>query len=391
MTTLVDVVNFNADASCLSSPVWLSCLSGGSGSDFYRWLNLYVTYSKKVTLGLTGATIADLAHFNPESLTLIRANPEIFEIIVRPFSHDIALIRTPDGFLRNVEMGIKTIVREFSTYTPYYLPPEFMLTNEQLGILEAAGIRGTFVNAARFKGEMGGRLPIDPYLIQGLLNTQMTCIPFGAGLTQTYLNALHFWESSSWNNAVVTHRMTPVFSWRDGESPFFLPDGIAREGHWLENESADIRRGFLRDHQPVNEGELRRGLLVGEYRHYPIHSFTAWMREFKMLGFINRLMTIEGRLDTLTDRQLGIWLQATNSDILSAIEKESPVISLKPTPESEAVNHVLWRSERGVEGELFLLLIENLDQNRLRVILDTDMSPVVQKLRGRLSYLGSVQ
>lgn len=390
MTTLVDVVNFNADASCLSSAVWLRSLAGGSGSDFYRWLNLYVSTSKKVTLGLTGATISDLAHFNPESLTLIRANPEIFEMIVRPFSHDIALIRTPGGFLRNLDMGIKTIVREFSTYTPYYLPPEFMLTNEQLGILDAAGIRGTFVNAARFKGEMGRRLPTSPYLIQGLLNTQMNCIPFGSGLTQTYLNALHFWDSSSWNNAVLTHCMTPVFSWRDGESPFFLPDGITREANWLESESSEIHRGFLRDHQPVNDGELRRGMAVGEYGYYPIHSFTAWMREFKMLGFINRLMTIEGHLDTLTDRQLGIWLQATNSDILSAIEKESPVISLKPTPRSEAIDHVLWRSERGVEGELFLLLIENLDQNRFRVVLDTDMSPVVQKLRGRLAYLGSV-
>ena len=46
MSVLVDVVNFNADASCLDSARWLQALTGGAESEFCRWLNLYVRLGK---------------------------------------------------------------------------------------------------------------------------------------------------------------------------------------------------------------------------------------------------------------------------------------------------------------------------------------------------------
>lgn len=48
---LVDVVNFNADASCLSSKQWMEDLKGGKRSKFYQWLLLYVNKKKKYHLG----------------------------------------------------------------------------------------------------------------------------------------------------------------------------------------------------------------------------------------------------------------------------------------------------------------------------------------------------
>src|SRR5438128_288794 len=144
MPKLVDIVNLNSDASCLSSKWWLKILSGGKSSYFCKWLTLYVDSGKKVSLGITGAAIADISTFNPEAIVLINKHRDIFEIILRPFAHDVALLRSTKGFQINLEAGIKTIKNTFSTYTNFYLPPEFMLTNEQVAILSDYKIDGTF-------------------------------------------------------------------------------------------------------------------------------------------------------------------------------------------------------------------------------------------------------
>ena len=53
MKELVDIVNFNGDASCLSSTNWLLHLQGKKYSNLCRWLLCYVKYEKKIVLGLT--------------------------------------------------------------------------------------------------------------------------------------------------------------------------------------------------------------------------------------------------------------------------------------------------------------------------------------------------
>ena len=50
MNNLIDVVNFNADASCLPSDKWIDILKGGKESHFYKWLELYVSLKKKINL-----------------------------------------------------------------------------------------------------------------------------------------------------------------------------------------------------------------------------------------------------------------------------------------------------------------------------------------------------
>src|SRR6266516_272399 len=129
MKRMVDVVNFNADASCLSSSSWLAMLQNGDGSLMVQWLRLYVKYGKKVTLGFPGSTVADIVIHNPEAINLINSHPDIFEIVLRPFAHDIALLRLGKGFAVNFESGCRVIMNEFCQVTPWFLPPEFMLTN----------------------------------------------------------------------------------------------------------------------------------------------------------------------------------------------------------------------------------------------------------------------
>lgn len=389
MNYLVDIVNFNADASCLHSSVWLESISGGCHSNLYKWLDLYVRLNKKITLGLTGATISDMSVHNPETIELINKNPNIFEIILRPFSHDISLLRTREGFIKNFETGKKVIIKEFSNVTHFFLPPEFMLTNEQVQILYDLNIEGTFINSLRFKKEIKNRLPDFPYIVQGLYGTQLKSIPFIGELTEGYLNSLHTCDPAIWNKLIYSFEKSQLFSWRDGESCFLLPDGINREKIWLSGDVS--QRTFIKD--ILNHIEFTPNIKLKDffYHYYPIHSFTSWIKEFRMLGFIKRIQNIEYNVNSLSKDQFIIWLQVINSDILSSVEKDSPVIKLKNTTSEEHFqDYIIWRSERGVEGEEYLSLLEQLHNNsKINEYLLTGMRPHIKKLRGRINYLKS--
>lgn len=381
MTTLVDVVNFNADASCLSVQAWLAAMQGGDNSAVCSWLRLYVDSNKKVTLGLVGSAVADLAELNPQALALINANPEVFEMLLRPFSHDVALLRLPRGFDVNISYGEQVIRGEFARVTPFFLPPEFMLTNEQVGLLADRGVRGTFMNAARFKAEVANQTPAVPYMVQGLLGQQLLCVPVHGPLTQAYLDGLHMWGAAQWNQVLSGTATGTVCAWRDGESAFLLPDGLARERHWLTEESGTVVRTTVADVTQQHAAVGGTG--------YPVHSSTAWLREFRMLGFLQRIRAVEEQLDRLDDERLVLWLHTINSDVLSAVEKDSPVVTLRTSRNApELAQHTIHRSNRGFEGEEYLGLLEGLEASeRARVFLQTSTAPHMVKLRTRMAYL----
>lgn len=358
MKTLVDIVNFNADASCLDSDAWLLAVRGGAESPFCRWLRLYVDRRKKVVLGLTGATIADLVALDPEAIAIINAHPHVFEAVVRPFSHDISLLRTRLGFLRNLELGHGIAARELRRLNRFYLPPEFMLTNEQVSLLEERGISGVAVNAARLTAELQQRVPDVPYRVRGLGGTHLDCLPVDGALTLGYLDALHAHDAAPWRDALRERPGPCLVSWRDGESCFLLPDGLERERCWLEGEDS-VERAHLEE-APLTYVDSDQ-LPERAYRSYPVHSFTAWMKEFRMLGYIGRLQRLEEDLSDFDADQLALWLQAINSDVLSAVEKRSPRVALKRAPgDAEAEPFTIFRSERAVEGEECLVTLEAL-------------------------------
>jgi hypothetical protein len=358
MTTLVDLVNFNADASCLSASAWLQALEGSEQSALCRWLRIYVELRKKVVLGFTGATVADMRAFNPEAIDLVNAHPEIFESIARPFSHDISLLRSRDGFLTNLDLGWRYLKRELKRVHPLYLPPEFMLTNEQVALLAERGFPEVTVNAARFSAELQQRIPIEPYVLKGIGGAQLRCLPVRGPLTQAYLDSLHEHDASAWAAALRHNGVPLVAAWRDGESPFLIPDGVERERSWLATEPR-IERGHLSD--LTVEYRAPEQLPTEAYHSYPVHSFTAWMKEFRMLGYVSRLQRMEDRVGELDDVELALWLCAINSDVLSAVEKSSPTVTLRRDAKSdEHFQFVIYRSERGFEGEEYLVLLETL-------------------------------
>jgi hypothetical protein len=393
MTRLVDVVNFNADASCLAAGEWLAILSGGGQSRLCSWLNIYVALRRPVVLGFVGGAIADIATFNPEAIALINANPEVIELVLRPFSHDIGLLRTTGGFNLNLKLGRAVAHREFSQVTEFFLPPEFMLTNSQVKNLADSGIAGVFLNAMRFKEETRHRIPNVPFLLEGVLDSCISCIPFHGALTKDYLDALHAFDAKSWNAAVLSSRETPIFTWRDGESCFLIPDGLERERAWLQGESPDIQRETLRAALAGLTFKSHDHLSFASPPSYPVHSFSAWFKEFRMLGFLRRLERIEDRLDSLPNDLLVIWLQAINSDVLSAVEKDSPVISLTPQTGNGADQSLftIWRSERGFEGEDYLALLDAaLDEPGCIKSVSESSKPHMRKLGARIDYVRKI-
>ena len=387
MTDVVDVVNFNADASCLPAGSWLEMLAGGADSPLCRWLRLYAERERPVVLGFIGGAVADMATLNPEAIATVNAHPKVFEVLLRPFAHDIALLRSTAGFAANVALGERTLRREFRRVVDYFLPPEFMLSSAQVKQLQDAGVGGLFINAARFKDELQGRIPESPYVLEGVLGSRLRCIPFAGALTDAYLRSIHFYDATPWNAAVAA-RGAAAFSWRDGESCFLVPDGIAREAAWLDGEASTVRRRHL--------GDASRSLAFAEpdaranaFRTYPPHSFSAWFKENRMLGFLGRVQQFEARLGEMSVDARVLWLQAINSDILSAVEKDSPTVRLADRPgDTTGRAFTIWRSERGFEGEDFLARLEALvERGEAGFMDDAFRRPHIRKLKARVDYV----
>ena len=358
---VVDVVNFNADASCLECDHWFKSLAGGEQSVFFSWLSLYVKLQKKVVLGIPGATLADIAKLNPESIAIIKSNPNIFDLILRPFSHDNALLRTRFGFEKNLEYGMKTLKKLFGFVPSYFLPPEFMLNSEQVYVLQQNGIKGTFVNPARFSAEAKSRIPTTSYVIRGVFGSEMNCHSFTGKLTKAFLEGIHFYNAKAWNNAVNEAEGEVVFNWRDGESAFLIPDTVEREKAWLLGENKDVNRVHLNDLETNFIQNIN--LNPTQYKGYPFHSFAPWLKEMRMIGFTSKVAKIEEILEGLSEDKIFHWLQVINSDILSSVEKDSPKIKLQNSiSELDVFDFRIWRTERAFEGEDYLTLLKQSEK-----------------------------
>ena len=374
--TVVDIVNFNADASCLSSSIWLDALQGGTTSKICHWLELFVRNNKKVSLGFTGSTLADIKKFNPDAINIINEKKDIFEIILRPWSHDISLYRTDSLFIYNVELGIRTIKSEFDSVSNYYLAPEFMMTSRQIELISKMGIEAIFINPDRYQNDIKRRIIPTPHIVCGTSESTIKCIVIHGRTTQKYLSSCQLNDPNIWAKFIQDFPDDLIFSWRDGESFLLIPDGLSREESLLQGESENINRKRLQSVEIKYEDSSLYDRSY--YKSYPIHSFTAWIKEMKMMWYVDRIRKIENNFSKLSDLQITLLLQLINSDILASVEKISPKIKLKIKGVIE--DFIIYRSERGFEGEDYLQLID--DPN-----FRNDSAPHIKKLIARHEYL----
>ena len=377
--TVVDIVNFNADASCLSSSIWLDALQGGTNSKICQWLELFVRNNKKVSLGFTGSTLADIKIFNPDAINIINEKKDIFEIILRPWSHDISLYRTDSLFIYNVELGIRTIKSEFESVSNYYLAPEFMITSRQVELISKMAIEAIFINPDRYQNDIKRRIIPTPHIVYGTSESSIKCIAIHGRTTQKYLSSCQLNDPKIWDKFIQDFPDDLIFSWRDGESFLLIPDGLSREEYLLQGESDNINRKKLQSLEINYEDSSLYDRSY--YKSYPIHSFTAWIKEMKMMWYVDRIRKIENNFSKLSDLQITLLLQLINSDILASVEKISPKIKLKIKGVIE--DFIIYRSERGFEGEDYLQLID--DPN-----FRNDSAPHIKKLVARHEYLMSM-
>ena len=334
--------------------------------------------------------MADMAVLNPEAIQTINENPDIFEIVIRPFSHDIALTRTLDGFIHNLELGKKVIRHEFKKVIDWYLPPEFMLTGRQIKVLMDAGIQGVFINPGRFAKDVSSRLPKTPYMVKGVAGSQLPCIPFADGLTSRYLESIQRLSPELWVMDARYDGSGAAYLWRDGESCFLLPDSVSREEGWLRC-SGGSQRVLLSG--SLKEETFRVPSDSDAYRSYPVHSFAAWMKEMSMLGFLQAVSQHEACLPRFGFLERVLWLMIINSDILSAVEKKSPVVRITRFDHGglgEEFDLKLARSERGFEGEDYLHMLGALDLNATLNYIENSDEPHVLKLRNRMKYIAAL-
>ena len=376
---VVDIVNFNADASCLSSSIWLDALQGGTNSKICQWLELFVRNNKKVSLGFTGSTLADIKKFNPDAINIINEKKDIFEIILRPWSHDISLYRTDSLFIYNVELGIRTIKSEFESVSNYYLAPEFMITSRQVELISKMAIEAIFINPDRYQNDIKRRIIPTPHIVYGTSESTIKCIAIHGKTTQKYLSSCQLNDPNIWDKFIQDFPDDLIFSWRDGESFLLIPDGLSREESLLQGESENINRKKLQSLEINYEDSSLYDRSY--YKSYPIHSFTAWIKEMKMMWYVDRIRKIENNFSKLSDLQITLLLQLINSDILASVEKISPKIKLKIKGVIE--DFIIYRSERGFEGEDYLQLID--DPN-----FRNDSAPHIKKLVARHEYLMSM-
>ena len=374
--TVVDIVNFNADASCLSSSIWLDALQGGTNSKICQWLALFVRNDKKVNLGFTGSTLADIKIFNPDAINIINEKKDIFEIILRPWSHDISLYRTDSLFIYNVELGIRTIKSEFESVSNYYLAPEFMITSRQVELISKMGIEAIFINPDRYQNDIKRRIIPTPHIVYGTSESTIKCIAIHGRTTQKYLSSCQLSDPKIWDKFIQDFPDDLIFSWRDGESFLLIPDGLSREESLLQGESENINRKKLQSLEINYEDSSLYDRSY--YKSFPIHSFTAWIKEMKMMWYVDRIRKIENNFSKLSDLQITLLLQLINSDILASVEKISPKIKLKIKGVME--DFIIYRSERGFEGEDYLQLID--DPN-----FRNESAPHIKKLIARHEYL----
>lgn len=355
----VDVVNLNADASCLPLERWWSCLEGGKDSTLFQWLDLYPSLNRKVSLGATGAALADIASGNPEAIDLIRGNPQIFEIVGRPYAHDIATTRSPRGFEFNLQVGIKVIEQTLNVRPEWYLPPEFMVTPQQINVIGKHGYKGIFILPDRFSERDRRRTPSKPFAVKGTAKSSLACVPCKWSLTKLYLAAIQKLDSGSFYEAVCDNGGAVPIIWRDGESPFLLPDSVQREKHWLLGQPDDLERVFL--------SELKIEVNDTETHYYPLHSFQNWMEDLKLLGYLNYVQDLESELENLSLWKKSVWFELINSDILSSIEKSDPVIDLVATDSALKSEFVITRSKRYFEAQELVHLLEGSADSPLPV------------------------
>jgi hypothetical protein len=376
---LVDIVNLNADASCLSTKRWLKALKGGIRSELYGILSLYIKADIKITLGIVGSTVAEIEALNPECIALINQHPQNFQILIRPFIHSLSILWSNETFSYNYQLGKRYIESQFKNSINWHLPPEFAMRNSHIYELKKLKCEGTFIHPKRVKKGMKSTLPSGVFTLKSIQNTKIQCINFTENFDTYYLDQIQVFRSS------ISFKEDTIYGWRDGESPLFLPKSIQREEIFIENSKKDFNRVFLSE--ALDQDNIQDKPTI---HSYPQNSLTPWLGNFRLFWFNTEIKNIEKKFKQISKKKQIIFLNLLNSDILSSTEKNDVTVALKHLDNSSTSSYTIKRKERNLDAEEILFIVNNFSEHQIEEYIENATSKFFIKIRARYKAALSV-
>ena len=201
-----------------------------------------------------------------------------------------------------------------------------MITSRQIELISKMGIEAIFINPDRYQNDIKRRIIPTPHIVYGTSESTIKCIAIHGRTTQKYLSSCQLNDPNIWAKFIQDFPDDLIFSWRDGESFLLIPDGLSREEYLLQGESDNINRKKLQSIEIKYEDSSLYDQQF--YKSYPIHSFSAWIKEMKMMWYVDRIRVLEEQFSNFSEFQKTLFLQMINSDILASVEKISPIIKL---------------------------------------------------------------
>jgi len=403
MSVLIDIVNFNSDASCLSSYKWMKSLGGGKNSRLCKMLDNYIRFKRKVNVGFTGMTVKDMACFNPEATEKINNHPEVFQILLRTYSHDLSPLRDNKGFVLNLDMGLSAIKSNFKNTTDIFLQNEIIVRNRGIEELARKGIRAIFINRDKYGPDLKFRIPRQSFYFYGINDAKMLTIPFSENLTFAYLAQLHGAEPFSLWRKLIERDNTNIL-WRDGESALLFPGGIELEGKLFERErDSKIQTAHISEKMNDFCKCAEKKPQAYQVKHFPGYPLTHWLSDFKMFSIFQTIGIVERDIDKCSPLLQRLWTMGISSDIFSSgkmsirIKVHKDVFKVSEddiswegvVADRKRAELMLLRAEKYFEAEQCLdlltkLLNENISESEFVSIVQKSQDPYFKKIYSRV-------
>jgi len=311
---MIDIVNFNGDASCLKRARYLHAIREG---EIAQWLGYYEASSRHVSVGMCGVSLIDLfIHKDSASLDLLRSSSYI-HTIYRPFVHALSTVMDPSLSCINILLGILVTRTILARTSNYFLPPEFLFRMSDVLTLRKCGVEYTFDISPDTLNHANELLPYS--IIRCLVH------PSGASIksinmhqcsTKAYLRCIQIMSEYCGTDNL----------WRDGESFLFLPDGLKREEMFI-NQTRHVK-SIVSYVQEMSSAELQL-----ELDYYPLRPLSPWIGDhanhwYRQIG--NRLLEWIYDDKPITLFMLVLLLMMYSSDLRASASKDDVSFDILP-------------------------------------------------------------
>lgn len=372
---MLDLINFNADASCLPRHTWRHCLSSGQ---FHNHIQSYSLTSQPFLIGFTGLTLVDISLHSPATLDLLNNSPNIRHV-VRPLVHSLPKGMSLNLRHLNIVLGYAILLRLINRdlIEPAYLPPEFFFRVDEIPSLHSVGCKYLFHCIHRSNMEKRPYSGLQICTLNSPDGSSLQSIQLDSSFSHAYLSSLQLHHALDDQHGIL---------WRDGESPLLIPNGIDRERWFLSNSGP--RTTFQQYLSiPLHAPPVSLG-------YYPLSPLAPWTGDQSNFWFYEIASSLRDSYNLnkpLSPLQVLLVLFSYSSDLVASAAKIDVQIRLKHDPQSDSTfAYTIHRDQRAAEAELidYLSTILTVNDSDLPLI-SHECFPAYTHLKDRLLCIAS--